>query len=409
MMVKHRVVITGIGVIAPNGIGKENFWYALKTGRCGIKRISFFDASEFPVRIAGEVHNFNPEDFIEKKKARKMARFSQFAVACSKMALEDAGLNSETIKNEYPGIVMGISSTDFKTMEEQCKILYSKGLGKINPFSSFISVPNAPSGEIAGVLGIPGFNLTVSTGCASGLDAVGSGYRLIRDGEARCVITGGSDCPVTPLMLATLCAADIMSKIEVPEKASRPFDKYRDGGVLSEGAAVVVLEEMESAIARGANIYGEITGYGQSIESKEEVVGSGLKRAIEKCFGDADISPDEVSYVSAHAPSDKLLDLYETKVLKDVFGSCIYRIPVSSIKGHTGNPYSAAGVMQLISVVMGMKEDIVVPTLNYEFPDPECDLDYVPNYPRKNEINIALVNSHGFGGANSSVLIRRFR
>ncbi|MCM8777399.1 MAG: beta-ketoacyl-[acyl-carrier-protein] synthase II, partial [Candidatus Omnitrophica bacterium] len=230
-MGRRRVVITGIGVIAPNGIGKENFWYALKTGRSGIKRISFFDASEFPVRIAGEVRDFNPEEFIDKKKARKMARFSQFAVACSKMALEDAGLNLETIKKEYPGIVMGISSTDFKTMEEQCKILYAKGLEKINPFSSFISVPNAPSGEIAGVLGVPGFNLTVSTGCASGLDAVGSGYRLIRGGETKCVIAGGSDCPVTPLMLATLCAADIMSKIEQPEKASRPFDRYRDGGV----------------------------------------------------------------------------------------------------------------------------------------------------------------------------------
>lgn len=406
-MKNYRVVITGVGIIAPNGIGKENFWYSLKTGRCGIKRISFFDASEFPVRIAGEVRGFNPEEFIERKKAKKMARFSQFAVASTKMALEDAGLNPENIKKEYPGIVMGISSTDFKTMEEQCKILYSKGLGKINPFSSFISVPNAPSGEIASALEIPGFNLTVSTGCASGLDAVGNGYRLIKNGEAKCVIAGGSDCPLTPLMLATLCAADIMSKIEQPEKASRPFDRYRDGGVLSEGAAVVILEELESALARNANIYGEIIGYGQSIESKEEVMGSGLKRAIERCFGDADISPDNVSYVSAHAPSDKLLDLCETNVLKEVFSSSIYRKPVSSIKGHIGNPYSAAGVMQLISVVLGMQESVVVPTLNYEFPDPECDLDYVPNYPRKNEINIALVNSHGFGGANSSVLVRR--
>ena len=406
-MNRNRVVITGVGVVAPNGIGKENFWYALKTGRCGIKKISFFDASEFPVRIAGEVLDFYPEEFIEKKKARKMARFSQFAVACCKMALEDAGLSSDDLKNQYSGIVMGISSTDFKTMEEQCKTLYSKGLNRINPFSSFISVPNAPSGEIAGALDIPGFNLTVSTGCASGLDAVGNGYRLIRDGEAQCIMAGGSDCPTTPLMLATLCAADIMSKIEHPGKASRPFDKYRDGGVLSEGAAVIMLEELESALARSANIYGEIIGYGQSIESKTEVMGTGLKRAIDRCLGNADICPDNVSYVSAHAPSDKILDLCETRVLKDVFGSCIYRKPVSSIKGHIGNPYSAAGVMQIISVVLGMEENVVVPTINYEFPDPECDLDYVPNYPRQNEINIALVNSHGFGGANSSLLIRR--
>jgi len=323
------------------------------------------------------------------------------------MALEDAGLNPETIKKEYPGIVMGISSTDFKTMEEQCKILYSKGVKKINPMSLFISSSSTPPTEIADSLKVSGFNLSVSTGCASGLDAVGNGYRLIKNGETRCVITGGSDCPVTPLMLATLYAAGMVARIERPDKASRPFDRYRDGGVLSEGAAVIILEEMEPALARGANIYGEVIGYGQSIEGKDEEMGTGLKRAIEKCFGDADISPEKVSYVSAHAPSDKLLDLYETKVLKDVFGSCIYRIPVSSIKGHIGNPYSAAGVMQVISVVLGMKEDVIVPTINYEFPDPDCDLDYVPNYPRQNEINIALVNSHGFGGANSSVLIRR--
>jgi 3-oxoacyl-[acyl-carrier-protein] synthase II len=407
-MKRRRVVITGIGVVAPNGTGKDDFWYGLKTGKSGIRKISFFDASEFPVRIAGEVTDFNPEDFMEKKKARRMARFSQFAVACARMALEDAGFNVEGIKREYPGIVMGISSTDFKTMEEQCKILYSRGLGRINPVSSFVSIPNAPSGEIAGALGITNFNLTVSTGCASGLDAVGNGYQLIRNGEAESVLAGGSDCPVTPLMLATLCAADIMSKNEDPKRASRPFDKFRDGGILSEGAAVILLEEMDSALARGANIYGEIVGYGQSIEGNKEEPGAGLERAILKSFGDADASPEEVSYVSAHAPSDVMLDLCETDVLKAVFGSSIYRIPVSSIKGHIGNPYSAAGVLQIVSVVLGMQENIIIPTLNYEIPDPECDLDYVPNYPRVNEIKTALVNSHGFGGANSSVLIRSF-
>jgi len=392
-MKKRRVAITGVGVVAPNGIGKEDFWYSLKTGKCGIKRITAFDASEFPVRIAGEVTGFNPEEYIDRKKARRMARFSQFAVACSKMALDDAMLGTEDLKKENPGIVMGISSTDFKTMEDQCKILYSKGLDRVNPVSSFVSVPNAPSGEIADALGFKSFNLTVSTGCASGMDAVGNGYQLVKNGYAKLVIAGGSDCPVTPLMLATLCAADIMSKNEHPGKASRPFDRMRDGGVLSEGAAVLILEEMEHAVARNAGIYGELAGYG-------------LRRAILKCFADADANPSELSYISAHAPSDVILDLCETNVLKAVFGSAVYRIPVSSIKGHIGNPYSAAGVLQIISVVLGMKEDVIVPTLNYEFPDPECDLDYVPNYPRVNRIKTALVNSHGFGGANSSVLIR---
>jgi len=407
-MKRRRVVITGVGVVSPNGVGKEDFWYALKTGRCGIRKITAFDASEFPVRIAGEVVGFIPGEYMDKKKAKRMARFSQFAVACSRMAMEDAELTTGILKKESPGIVMGISSTDFKTMEEQCRILYSRGLERINPTSSFISVPNAPSGEIAGALGLSSFNLTVSTGCASGLDAVGSGYRMIKNGESGIVIAGGSDCPVTPLMLATLCAADIMSKNENPAKASRPFDRMRDGGVLSEGAAVVILEEMDSALMRNASIYAEITGYGQSIESREEAAGTGLKRAILKCFADADANPEELSYVSAHAPSDVLLDLCETRVLKDVFGPAIYRMPVSSIKGHTGNPYSAAGVMQIISVAMGMREDIIVPTLNYEFPDPECDLDCVPNFPRVNHMNTALVNSHGFGGANSSVLLRSF-
>ncbi len=407
-MKRRRVVITGIGVVAPNGIGRDDFWYSLKTGRSGIKKISSFDCSEFPVRIAGEVADFNPEDFMDRKTARRMARFSQFAVACTKMAFEDAGLDMENVKKKQPGIVLGISSTDFKTMEEQCKILYSKGLGRINPVSSFVSVPNAPSGEIAGALGFTNFNLTVSTGCASGLDAVGNAYQLIKNGETERTVAGGSDCPVTPLMLATLCAADIMSKNEQPEKASRPFDRFRDGGVLSEGAAVLMLEELNSALARNADIYGEIIGYGQSIESRSEAVGSGLKRSITKAFDDAGIDRDELSYVSAHAPSDVLLDLCETNVLKSVFNSLIYRIPVSSIKGHIGNPYSAAGVLQIISVVLGMRENVIVPTLNYEFPDPQCDLDYVPNYPRVNEIKTALVNSHGFGGANSSLLLRSF-
>jgi 3-oxoacyl-[acyl-carrier-protein] synthase II len=406
-MKRHRVVITGIGVVAPNGIGKNDFWDALKTGKSGIKEISFFDASEYPVRIAGEVTDFNPDDFIEKKKARKMARFSQFAVACAKMALEDAMFDIKGVRGMSPGIIMGISSTDFKTMEEQCRTLYSKGLKRINPVSSFVSVPNAPSGEIAGALGLTNFNITVSTGCASGLDAVGHGYQMIKNGEAESVLAGGSDCPVTPLMLATLCAADIMSKNENPEKASRPFDRFRDGGILSEGAAVLMLEDMDMAVTRGADIYGEVIGYGQSIEGKEEM-GSGLYRAILRSFADADVGTDEISYVSAHAPSDVMLDLCETNTLKSVFGSSIYRIPVSSIKGHIGNPYSAAGVLQVISVVLGMRDDIIIPTLNYEYPDPECDLDYVPNYPRFNKIRTALVNSHGFGGANSSVLLRSF-
>jgi len=405
--VKRRVVITGIGVIAPNGIGKDNFWYALKTGRCGIKKISFFDTTDFPVKIAGEVRDFNPEEFIEKKKARKMARFSQFAVACSKMALEDAGLTGNASKKYQIGIVIGVASTDIRTVEHQCKALYLKGNEKVQSFASAVGLPNAPASTIADACDINNCNFTISTGCAAGLDAVGMAYQLIKEGTLNIVLSGGSDSPVTPVMLACLYTAGMVTKNDNPSKASRPFDRYRDGGVLSEGAAVIILEEMESALARGANIYGEVIGYGQSIEGKDEAMGTGLKRAIEKCFGDADVSPDKVSYVSAHAPSDKLLDLYETKVLKDVFGSCIYRIPVSSIKGHIGNPYSAAGVMQVISVVLGMKEDVIVPTINYEFPDPDCDLDYVPNYPRQNEINIALVNSHGFGGANSSVLIRR--
>jgi 3-oxoacyl-[acyl-carrier-protein] synthase II len=405
--VKRRVVITGIGVIAPNGIGKDNFWYALKTGRCGIKKISFFDTTDFPVKIAGEVRDFNPEEFIEKKKARKMARFSQFAVACSKMALEDAGLTGNTSKKYQIGIVIGVASTDIRTVEHQCKALYLKGNEKVQSFASAVGLPNAPASTIADACDINNCNFTVSTGCAAGLDAVGMAYQLIKEGTLNIVLSGGSDSPVTPVMLACLYTAGMVTKNDNPSKASRPFDRYRDGGVLSEGAAVIILEEMESALARGANIYGEVIGYGQSIETKEEKHGSGLKRAIFKSFSDADIDFETLSYVSAHGPSDKLLDLCETNVLKDVFGSCIYRIPVSSIKGHIGNPYSAAGVMQVISVVLGMKEDVIVPTINYEFPDPDCDLDYVPNYPRQNEINIALVNSHGLGGSSSSLLIRK--
>ncbi len=406
-MKNRRVVITGIGVVAPNGTGKEEFWAAIKEGRSGIKPITLFDASEMPVKIAGEVSGFNPEEFIGKREARRMARFSQFAVACSKMALQDSGLPGNSFEGESPGIVLGVASTDIQTVEDICRVLYFEGIKKVNPFTLSLGIPNAPVGAVAEALGINNSNITVSSGCAAGLDAVGIAYRSIRDGLVKSAFAGGTDTPVTLTMLGSLCAAGMVSREKDPLKASRPFDMLRDGGVLSEGAAVLLLEDMDRAMARGAIIYGEVAGYGQSIERKSESHGEGLKRAIIKAFNDGDAAINRLSYVSAHAPSDVNLDLIETEALKSVFGDLIYRIPVSSIKGHIGNPYSSAGVLQVVSVLMGMKEDIVPPTINYENPDPRCDLDYVPNKPRSNRIELALVNSHGLGGTSSSLLLRR--
>lgn len=406
-MGNERVVITGIGVIAPNGTGRDDFWKALKSGRSGIKEIGLFDASTFPTRIAGEVKDFQPADYMDAKKARRMARFSQFAVASTLMALGDASLQKKDLEKRDAMILLGVSTSAMDLIESQHNVFLEKGYRHILPFGIISATPNVGTGEVISALGVEAEMLTVATGCASGLDALGLGFRQIRGGSKKIVLAGGADAPITPLILGGLCASRIMSvRNSEPEKASRPFDRMRDGGVLSEGGAVVVMEELLSAVSRGARIYGEVIGYG---EAAGENPGRGFKSAMLKAVYDADISFGSIDYISAHAPSDVFLDKEETRVIKEIFGKAAYMIPVSSIKSMVGNPFGSAGVLQAVGGLMAINEGIIPPTVNYEFPDPECDLDYVPNRARHGNIDTVLINSHGFGGANSALLIRKYR
>ncbi|MCD6221920.1 beta-ketoacyl-[acyl-carrier-protein] synthase family protein [bacterium] len=401
---KRRVVITGIGVIAPNGIGKENFWDALKEGKSGIKKISLFDASELPVQIAGEVSNFRPEEFIEdRKKIRRMARFSQFAVAAAKMAIEDAGLDK---LNRKFSVMFGVGSNSIDIIEDQHSRFVKKGTEKLNPFATLTCFPHAPAGEIAEEIENVISSRTISTSCVSSLDAIGLSYKMIKSEDENIILCGGVDAPITPLMVGSFYAAHLLSSIQIPEKASRPFDKYRNGGVISEGCGVVILEEMKSALLRGAKIYGEIIGYGSVSNRKGQSV-EGMYFAMKSAIENAQLSSANIDYISAHAPSDPELDKDETIAIKEVFGNRAYFIPVSSIKSMIGNPIAASGVIQLISCLWTIEKNCIPPTINYEYPDSDCDLDYVPNFSRKYEVSTAIINSHGLGAANSSVIVRR--
>jgi 3-oxoacyl-[acyl-carrier-protein] synthase II len=407
--VERRTVITGLGVLSPNGIGRQSFWQALQHGKSGVKRIVFFDPSDFPTQIAGQVSDFKPEDFIDRKKARRMARFSQFAVACAKMAVCDAHLDRAVLKQKNLSVFLGVSTSAMDLIEKQHKVFLEKGYRHILPFGIIAATPNVGTGEILSELELESSIYTLATGCASGLDAIGLGYREINSGERDMVLAGGVDAPITPLILAGLCSSRIMTTSnEYPEKASRPFDKFRDGGVLSEGGGIIVLEELNSALARKADIYGEVIGCGQSGEIEKSLPGKGLKTAMLKALEDARISKSRIDCISAHAPSDLILDRLETQAIKDVFCERAYRIPVTSIKSMIGNPFGSAGALQIAAGMLTLKENVIPPTINYRNPDPECDLDYTPNTKRFCEVDCLLINSHGFGGSNTSLILKKF-
>jgi len=406
----RRVVITGIGVIAPNGIGKENFWNALKEGKSGIKRITSFDPSNLPCQIAGEVIDFCPEKYIEdKKRIRRMSRTSQFAVSSAKMAVIDSGLNLKEIEPEKLLICIGVSTSAMDLFESQHKKFLGRGYKGITPFSIFFATPNIVSQEILNEFELEVTTSTLGSGCASGFDAIGYGFKEIQNGNYDIAIAGGSDASITPLIMAGLCASNIMSKRnEIPEKASRPFDKLRDGGVLSEGAGILIIEELAHALKRKANIYGEIIGYGKWGEKEITKPGIGFEKAMENCIKDANINKNSIDCIYAHGPSDPFLDYYETVAIKNVFGEYAYKIPITSIKSMVGNPLGSGGVMQLIGSLFTLKKGIIPPTINYEYPDPLCDLDYTPNKYRIFNVEYCLINSHGIGGSNSSILVKKY-
>jgi 3-oxoacyl-[acyl-carrier-protein] synthase II len=414
MVEKKKVVITGLGVISPIGIGKEQFTASLKNGVSGVDKITSFDVSEFDTKIAAEVKNFNPEDYIEKKKVRRMDRFCQFAVAAAKMAIEDAQLNLQNENLERIGVIIASGIGGISTIEKEMRVLIEKGPSRISPFLIPMQISNIAAGEIAIYYGFKGPNYAVTSACASSNHAIGDALRILRYGDADVIIVGGSEAAITPLGLGGFCAAKALStRNDEPKKASRPFDKNRDGFVMGEGAAVFVLETEEHAIKRNAKIYAELAGYAATDDAYHITApredGSTQALCMKLALKDAGISPQEVEYINAHGTSTPLNDKYETLAIKLTFGEYAYKIPISSTKSMTGHLLGAAGAVELAAILVCMENNFIHPTINYEEPDPDCDLDYVPNVAREKKFNIALSNSFGFGGHNAAIVVKRYQ
>lgn len=410
---KKRVVVTGVGVISPVGTGKEKFWQSLIEGKSGIGLINRFDASELPTRIAGEVKDFDPHDFIDKKEARRMDRFTQLAMAAADMAMEDAGLQADKIAPFRAGVILGSGVGGIETIEEQAIVMQTKGPGRITPFFVPMMIANIAGANIAIKFGLRGPNITAVTACASSTNSVGDAFRIIQRGEADVMVTGGSEAPVIKLAMAGFCSMKAMStRNEEPQKASRPFDSGRDGFVMGEGAGILILESLEHAQARGAKIYAEIGGYGMTCDAYHIVApdpeGMGAAMAMDFCLKDAGMKPQEIDYVNAHGTSTPPGDIAETKAVKKIFGEHAPKMAVSSTKSMTGHLLGAAGGVEAIICALSIERGIIPPTINMEEPDPECDLDYVPNKAVKREVDAAISNSFGFGGHNATILLRRF-
>lgn len=412
-MVK-RVVITGLGAVTPVGIGKEELWDSVKNGRSGVSYITRFDTSEFPTKIGAEVKDFNAEDYVDKKTAKRMGRFTQYAIAGTRMAMEDSGINLDKLNRNRLGVILGCGIGGMETMEDQFNVLHTKGPKKVSPFFIPMMIGNMAAGKIAMMYNARGINETVVTACASGTNAVGDGFRVIQRGEVDVVITGGAESAITPIALAGFCAMKALStRNGEPEKASRPFDKERDGFVMGEGSGILILEELEHALSRGARIYAEVVGYGASSDAYHMTApapdGAGAALAIKRAIEDAGITPDRVNYINAHGTSTGLNDKFETAAIKSVFKDSAKKVAVSSTKSITGHLLGAAGGVEGVVLALSISEGYIPPTMNYSVPDEECDLDYVPNVGRDADIEYGMSNSFGFGGHNAVVLFKKYK
>jgi 3-oxoacyl-[acyl-carrier-protein] synthase II len=410
---RRRVVVTGIGLVSPIGIGIEENWSSLISGKSGIGPITRFDSSAFSTQIAGEVKNFHPEEFISKKELRKMDPFLQFALGAAHFAMEDAKLKIEPQISSRAGVVMGCGLGGLLTIEESHKLMLELGPKKISPFFIPMIISNMAPGLISMYHGAKGPNLSLQTACAAGTHAIGQAYHLIRDGFCEVMITGGVESTVTTLAIAGFNAMRALStRNDDPEHASRPFDKQRDGFILSEGSGILIIEDLSFALARGARIYAEVIGFGASGDAFHMAApapdGEGAARCMQMAVEDAGIRPSEVQYVNAHGTSTDLNDKYETQALKTVFGDHAYEMAVSSTKSMTGHLLGAAGGVEAAYTVLSLHNQMMPPTINYEIPDPDCDLDYVPNVARKARIEVAISNSFGFGGTNGTLVFRRW-
>ena len=409
---KKRVVITGIGAVTPVGNDVFTTWENIKNGVSGIAPLSRFDAEKFNVKVAGEVKNFSPEDFMDGKEARRMARFAQLAIAASKMAIKDAGVKvGEDVEAERLGVWIGSGIGGLDAFEEQHKRFLDKGPKRVSPFIIPMLIPDMASGRVSIELGAKGMNNCSVTACASGANSIGDAYRVIQNGIADMMIAGGSEAAITEMTVAGFSNMTALSTNPDPNTASRPFDKNRDGFVIAEGSGILILEELEHALARGAKIYGELVGYGATGDAYHITTpapnGEGGQRAMKLALKDAGISSEQVDYINAHGTSTYYNDLYETQAIKEVFGKHSNQLSVSSTKSMTGHLLGAAGAIEAIFSLMAIKEGIVPPTINYETPDEELDLDYVPNHAKKAKVEVALSNSLGFGGHNVTLIFKK--
>lgn len=409
----RRVVVTGVGAITPIGNDMETFWRSIKNGVCGIDKVTLFDASDLKTQIAGEVKNFEPTDYFEKKDARKMDRFTQFAMIAADEAIKNSGLDMEKEDPWRVGVITGSGIGGITTFEDQHTVLMERGPGRISPFFIPMMIGNMAPAQIAIKHGMQGVNENLVTACASGSNAIGTAFRHIQYGDNDVIVAGGAEATVSRIAFAGFCNMKAMStNNDDPQHASKPFDANRDGFVLSEGAGFMVLEELEHAKARGAHIICEMVGYGATDDAYHITSpipgGKGGAMAMKKAIEDAKITPDKITYINAHGTSTKYNDQFETEAIKEAFGDAAYKVMVSSTKSMTGHMLGAAGGVEAIVCAKAIEDSFVPATINYKTPDPDCDLDIVPNEGRNTPVNYAMSNSLGFGGHNATVLFKKY-
>ncbi len=409
----NRVVVTGIGILCPLGLDTSTTWEGLIAGKSGIDYITLFDPEPFETKIAGEVKGFEPTNYINRKDARRMDRFAQLAVVASQQAVEQAGLKFDSSNQDYTGVVIGSGIGGLTTLFEQIKVLLDQGPSRVSPFLVPMMITDMAAAQVSIALGLKGPNLCVTSACSSGSDAIGAAYELIKHGDNQVMIAGGSEATINPIGVAGFNALNALStRNSEPQLASRPFDSERDGFVMSEGAGALILENLTHAQKRGANILAEVIAYGASADAyhitQPVESGEGAARAMQAALNKAGLATTEVDYINAHGTSTPLNDRVETKAIKTVFGDHAYKIAVSSTKSMTGHLIGAAGAVEAAICIMAIQHGLIPPTINLTHPDPECDLDYVPNVARRAEVTTALSNSFGFGGHNSVLIFRRY-
>ncbi len=409
---ERRVVITGLGAITPIGNNAKDFWKGIKEGKCGIDEITHFDASEYKVKLAAEVKEYNPEDYFDKKAAKRLDTFSQFAIIAAKEAWTDSKLDKETENMERVGVILGSGIGGLETMEKEMSNIHQKGPDRVSPMFIPMNIANMAAGNVAIELGAKGESIAMVTACASGTHCIGESFRMIKNGYQDVIIAGGTEATITPIGIAGFTNIKALSQATDKNRASIPFDKERNGFVMGEGAGIVILEELEHALKRNAKIYAEVVGYGATSDAYHITSpapgGEGGARAMKIAMEEANVKPEEITYINAHGTSTHLNDSCETSAIKTALGDASKKVMVSSTKGHTGHLLGAAGGVEAVVCAKSVEEGFIPATINYKVPDEECDLDVVPNEGRKVEVKYAMSNSLGFGGHNASILLKKY-